>query len=242
MEYLQKSVIVSGLIVLLILLSGVAIAQQGSEEVKPVVVATVNGEKITEQELFRASQLQSIVMTLYQQHRSFYQFLVTTEEGGKLLEEYRNYVLDGLIDQQLMRQKAEEEGIEVPEQDIQAQVDQIVESSQEFEDREDLEEYLEENQKLSLQSLKSSIERDLKVQKLQQEVVEKVSVNEEEIETFYQENKENYTDQEGNPSQLAEVEDQIQDILLSKKQNEAVSKWLQEMREEADITKNPEKL
>ncbi|MFP4202363.1 MAG: SurA N-terminal domain-containing protein [Candidatus Acetothermia bacterium] len=223
---------------ILILSSFAVAAQESSEGAGDSEVATVNGESITQEELTQATQTQQIIMSLSQQYRTFAQFLMTSEAGENFLEEYRKNVLDQLIDQTLAEQKVEEMGITVSEDDVQSEIDSIIEENEQFESEEDLDSYLQENQKSSLDDFRSRIKESLRTEKLREEVTGEIDVTEEEVEEFYEQNKANYTDEEGNEQPLSEVKDQVRSSLESQKQDEAYNEWLEEVREEADISKN----
>lgn len=238
----RRSLFVSLLISLLVFSSFAALGQESSNQGQTTVLATVNGEKITQQELSQASRVQQIVMSLSRQYRSFAQFLMTSEAGQNFLSEYRKYVLDQLINQKLTVQKVEELGITVSDQAVQAEIDKIVEGNKQFKDEAALEDYLKKNQNMTLENLKTRIRENLRSQKLREEVTDKVTVSEEEVEDFYNKNKQSYTDQEGSVKPLEEVRDQVRNAVRSQKQNEAYNQWLQEERKKADIEKNLDQL
>lgn len=215
--------------------------QQGQKE-EPTVVATVNGSEITQQQLSQRAQVYPIIMTLSRQFRSFAQFLMTSEAGSNFLSEYRKYVLDNLIEQELQQQKMDELDIEVPDEEVQEQVTNIIENNDQFEDEKSLEEYLKNNQNMSLDDFKATMRQNLRQQKLREEVTGEVEVTEDEITTFYEQNKQNYTDEEGNVKPLSDVEDQIRGTLENQKGNEAWTEWLEQAKEEATIEKYEENL
>jgi len=241
-DFSKQSSLAVLLISLLVLSSFVAIGQEGSNPTGTTVLATVNGNKITRQELTRASQVQRIVMSLSRQYRTFAQFLMSSNEGQDFLEEYRKHVLDQLINQEITKQKIEELSITVSDEAVQSEITKIIEGNKQFSNKSDLENYLKKNQKMSMADLKSRIKQNLKAQKLRGKVTDKVTVSEEEIKSFYESNKKNYTDKQGNVTPLKEVKGQIEDTLKSRKQNKAYSEWLKETRKKADVEKNPDKL
>lgn len=216
--------------------------QQSSQQEQPTVVATVNGAEITDQQLSQRSQVYPIIMTLSRQFRSFAQFLMTSEAGNTFLTEYRKHVLENLIEQELQKQKMDELGIEVTDEEIQEQIDNIIENNDQFEDEKSLEDYLKDNQDMSLDDLKASMRQNLRQQKLREEVTGTVEVTEDEITSFYEQNKQSYTDDEGNVKPLEEVRDQIEGTIRNQKGNEAWSEWLEEAKEEAEIEKKQENL
>ena len=248
MNFSKRNFVIFSLVLLLVIPAIGVLAQDqesgqsSGQESQPTVVATVNGSDITQQELSQSAQVYPIIMTLSRQFRSFAQFMMTSEAGNEFLTEYRKYVLDQLIDQELQQQKIEDLGIEVSEEEVQEQIDSIISNNDQFEDEKSLEEYLKNNQNMSLDSLKSRIKESIRQQKLRDEVTGNVEVTEEEITSFYEENKESYKDQEGNVKSLDEVSDQIEGTLKSQKSNEAWSEWLEQEREEAEIEKKLENL
>ena len=242
MDFSKQSSLAVLLISLLVLSSFVAIGQEGSNPTGTTVLATVNGNKITRQELTRSSQVQRIVMSLSRQYRTFAQFLMSSNEGQDFLEEYRKHVLDQLINQEITKQKIEELGITVSDEAVQSEITKIIEGNKQFSNKSDLENYLKKNQKMSMADLKSRIKQNLKAQKLRGKVTDKVTVSEEEIKSFYESNKKNYTDRQGNVKPLKEVKGQIEDTLKTRKQSKAYSEWLKEARKKANVEKNSDKL
>ncbi|MCF7890609.1 peptidylprolyl isomerase [Candidatus Bipolaricaulota bacterium] len=248
MNFSKRNLVIFSLVLLLVTPAFGVLAQdedsnqQSAQQDQPTVVATVNGEEITEQQLSQAAQVYPIIMTLSRQFRSFAQFLMTSEAGNTFLTEYRKYVLDNLIEQELKKQKTDELGIEVSEKEIQGQIDKIIENNDQFEDEKSLEDYLKNNQDMSLDDLKARIKESLRQQKLREEVTGKVEVTEDEITSFYEQNKQSYTDEKGNVKPLKEVKDKIEGTLRNQKGNEAWSAWLQEAKEEAEIEKKKENL
>ena len=248
MNFSKRNFVIFSLILLLVTPTiGVLAQQEGSsqqstQQKQPTVVATVNGSDITRQELSQNTQVYPIIMTLSRQFRSFAQFLMTSEAGSEFLREYRKYVLDQLIEQELQKQKMEEMDIEVSQEDVQEQIDTIIQNNDQFEDEASLKEYLKENQNMSIENLKSRIKESLRQQELRAEVTDEVQVSEEEITSFYEENKQNYKDQEGNVKPLEDVKEQIEGTLKSQKSSEAWSEWLQNAKENAEIEKNLENI
>lgn len=247
MNFSKRNLVIFSLVLLLVTPTiGVLAQEEGSEQQsgqqKPTVVATVNGAEITDQQLSQSAQVYPIIMTLSRQFRSFAQFLMTSEAGNTFLTEYRKHVLDNLIEQELQKQKMDELDIEVTDEEIQEQIDNIIENNDQFEDEKSLEDYLKNNQNMSLDDLKASIRQNLRQQKLREEVTGQVEVTEDEITSFYEQNKQSYTDDEGNVKSLEEVRDQIEGTLRNQKSNEAWTEWLEGVKEEAEIEKKLENL
>ncbi|MFB6291517.1 MAG: peptidylprolyl isomerase [Candidatus Bipolaricaulia bacterium] len=250
MNLSKRSLVIFSLIALMVIpVFGVLAQQEGSSQQsgqqqknKTTVVATVNGAEITKQELSQSAQVYPIIMTLSRKFRSFAQFLMTSEAGNTFLKEYRKYVLDKLIEQEIQKQKIEELGIKVSEKEIQAQIDKIIKNNDKFKDEKSLENYLKNNQKMTMKDLKSRIKQSLRQQKLRKQVTGKVEVTEEEITSFYEKNKKSYTDKKGNVKPLKEVRGQIKGTIKSQKSNKAWNQWLSQAKKEAKIEKKLENL
>ncbi len=245
LNFTKKSLLVTLLISLLVLSSLAVTAQETSSETQssePTIVATVNGENVTQEQLSSAAQVYPIIMTLSQQYRSFAQFLISSEAGSEFLSEYRKYVLDQLIDQRLKQQKIEEMGVTVSDEEVQAEIDNIIDNNDQFDDEKALEDYLKNDQNMSMEDLKSMIRENVRSQKLTEEVTSGVSVSEEEVKAYYESNKQNYTDDEGNVKPFEEVKGQIESNLLSQKEQEVYNRWMEQVREDADVEKNEENL
>ncbi len=95
--------------------------QQPADE----VVATVDGEEIYMSELENAAQTQMLALQMMQIVPQFGQFL-QSESGQHTLDEYRRFVLDNVIDEKLLAQKAGREGIEVSEAEIDEHFDRHI--------------------------------------------------------------------------------------------------------------------
>ena len=245
MSLTKKSFLIFTLALLLIAPTLAVTAQSNSDSggsQQKTVLATVNGSSITKRELSQNAQIYPIIMTLSRQFRKFGQFLMSSEAGQNFLEEYKKYVLDDMINQEIQKQKIEELGVTVSEEDVQQQIDQIIEQNKQFKDEQSLKDYLKKNQKMSLEDLKSRIRESLKSKKLREEVTNDVTVTEEEINSYYEKNKKSFTDDEGNVKPLEDVKSQIESTIEGRKRNQKFQSWLKQAREEAEIEKSMDKI
>ncbi|MEA3356583.1 MAG: SurA N-terminal domain-containing protein [Candidatus Bipolaricaulota bacterium] len=204
---------------LILLLAGVmlftftAISQTDTEtdQDQEGVVAVVNGEEITEDSLNAAAGISQILQTLYTGHPLFAQLLFTSSEGEAFLDLYQQEILDQLIDSRLLVQMAEQEEIEVEAATLDAKVEdqlnQIMEQNQLTLDQ--IKEILSQ-QDSSLDEFKdkirSNFRENLLVEGLRDKIVAEASVSEAEVNTYYEENQDRYTDEDGNLQPLAEIE------------------------------------
>lgn len=146
--------------------------QSGSGAENPVAV--VNGTPISQQDFETAvarnrAQLESQGQSV----------------GEQRLEQLRSNVLESLITQELLYQKAVEEGISVNEGEVDAELTSI---QDQFPDQDQYGRALEQAG-VSEEQLRSDIERNLAIQKLvQQEISAPGEISEEELRRFYDEN------------------------------------------------------
>jgi parvulin-like peptidyl-prolyl isomerase len=225
-----------------LLFSFTAMAQTETETDQDLegVVAIVNGEEISEDSLNAAGGISQILQTLYTGHPLFAQLLFTSSEGEAFLDLYQREILDQLIDSRLLVQKAKQEDIEVDaatlDAKVEEQINQIMEQNQLTLDQ--MEEILGQ-QGSSLDEFKDRIRgnfrENLLVQGLRDKIVAEASVSEEEINTYYEENQDQYTDEDGNLQPLTEVKDEISDRLLGQAQNKLWGEWFETVRGDADI-------
>ena len=182
-------------------------------------IAEVNGEEISYQEYLnvmrnnaqRASQLSSTQLV-----------------------NFRLNVLNSIIERRLILSKAEEMGIsaQVTEEDIDSSIQDILDNNDMT--KEELEKNLEE-QDYSMSDLRNDLRLNLQTQKTIQKTVEK---SYEDIEVSEEEIKKEYETQAKNNDNIASYEDkksEIKQSLLDEKQNNEFNKWIENLKESAEI-------
>jgi len=248
----KRELVIFSLVLLMVIpVAGVLAQDEGTQQDQPTAVATVNGEQITQQELSQAAQLRQVYMLAMQRQlpQSFTQFLFSSEQGREFIQEYQKHVLDNLIDQKIQSQKVEDLGITATDEEVQKAVDQqiqsTIESSKEYENEEDLKKAIEsqgdQSYEEAIKGLREQVRQSIIRNKLREQVTSGVEVTEDEMKTFYDENKESYKE-DGEVKPFEDVKEQIKNTLLERKKNQAWSEWLQEARDNADIKKNLEAL
>ena len=140
------------------------------------------------------------------------------------LDMIKNQTVDILIDQTLIKQDAETQGIEVTEEEAQEELDTIKESSNEEEFTSLLEQY-----NMTEKEFKNQLMDDLVTIKYVEEFDAKVS--DEEVQEYYDQLKE----QNKEIGELEEVEGQIKEILVNEKQSEQLRGKVEELKEGAEI-------
>ncbi len=138
---------------------------------------------------------------------------------------YGQPVLDELINNELLRQKAKQEGITVSQEQVQTELDLLAER---FGGAESLD-IIRDQYGLS----QSDLEEQIRLRIIQEQLADKLfdlDVTQEEVEQYYEENTSAFEDQE-----LAEVEQQIRENLLNQKLQQEFSAWFDKAKQEAQI-------
>ncbi len=203
-------------------------------------VAVVNGEEISRAELDRATGLNSILLTLYQQFPRFAQTLLTTEEGKALIQRYQQDILEQLVLRELELQEAAARGIEPDAAQVEAKVEEVLARilQQNALSLEDLTRLLSQ-QGRTLEDFRAQIaeqaREQLTIELLRNQVTAEATVTEDEIQTYYQEHQDRFQDESGTVKPLEEVHDDIAALILDQKRSQIWSAWLEELRAGADV-------
>lgn len=217
----NKGMWISALIVLLLLGIGAAgyftgIIPEGflnrSNSQSSKTVAVVNDESISEKELeVRIQQMEA-----------------QSQTENEVSKEQKKQILQQMIDEELIYQKAKEKGITVDGEEIDSRYQEIKNG---FEDSTKFEQTLKESN-LSKEDFRSNIERDIILNKYTDLLKNErdLNVSEEEVQAFYDQN---VSTQENAP-QLEEVETQIKQYVIQQKLAKVLNEILEEIKKEAD--------
>jgi len=243
---LRKNIFVSIIVVLSILLLSACgddkeeEATEDGEEMElpepsvddvPDVVAEVNGEEILKDEF--VDTYTSLFMNEAMQAQ------LSGAEVDE--EELKLNVVEGMIGNELLTQKAEEKGYEAEDEDVDEILDNLVEQNG-LETTEDLFSALEE-QGLDEEEVRSQLSMQVKIDKLIAEETGDFKPSEEELMAAYEQMKEQQAqmaegedvDEEEFPS-FDEMKDDLTSQLVSQKENEVAEELIEELRDDADIT------
>jgi len=206
------------------------------------VVATVNGEEITSQQLAQQANVNQILQQVSQVDQQLAQILASSEAGSKVLEELQNAKLDSIIDNVLLKQAAEEADITLSQDEkdeiYQQQKSAILEQQQMNEEQflSILEQQGYENEDAYKEEFSNNPQ--IKINKLiEQEVLSNIEISEEELKEAYEQNKD-ALEQSGQDSSYEEIKPQLEQMLKQQKQSQAIQEYLEQLREEAEIEKN----
>jgi len=173
------------------------------------VVATVNGEKITSEEVTSMQQA-------YEQ------------QGQQISEED---ALEQLINQEILSQKAQQEGFNLTDEEAEAEIEALL-----GQQGMTLKEYKDqlEQQGMSYEEQLQNFKEQLVIQNYQDEALEgeDFNVTDEEAEDYYELYKQQ--DPENTPA-YEDIKDQIIDYLQQQKRQEAINSLVQELKEDANI-------
>lgn len=158
------------------------------------VVAVVEGQEITMEELDQSIQLSQLIMQLYQMNPQFTQLLFSTDHGQGLLNEYRKLQLEQYTIQILLTQEVEKRGLVLSDEKAdQVFIDQVeqLKAQNQLSD-EDLLNVLKNQGLNSLEEYKKYfIEQNksiLLINALQDEILKDVTVEDADAETYYFDN------------------------------------------------------
>ncbi len=185
---------------------------KSNSDISGTVVATVNGEKITSEEVTSMQQA-------YEQ------------QGQQISEED---ALEQLINQEILSQKAQQEGFNLTDEEAEAEIEALL-----GQQGMTLKEYKDqlEQQGTSYEEQLQNFKEQLAIQNYQDEALEgeDFNVTEEEAENYYELYKQQ--DPENTPD-YEDIKDQIIDYLQQQKRQEAINSLVQELREDANIEYN----
>ena len=134
-------------------------------------------------------------------------------------------VLENLITKSLILQEAEKRGIEISKEKIKEKISEIEEQLKS--QGTDLDTLLQ-----TQGQTRQSLEEQIKIELIIGEILnEKVSVTDEEIKDYFEENKELF----GEEATFEGVKDQLEKDLRQQKLNEKFQSWLEELKQKARI-------
>jgi hypothetical protein len=206
------------------------------------IIATVNGEEITSQQLAQQANVNQILQQVSQVDQQLAQILASSEAGSQVLEELQNAKLDSIIDSILLKQAAEKSDISLSQAEkdeiYQQQKNAIIKQQQMNEEQflSILEQQGYENEAAYKEEFSNNPQ--IKINKLiEEEVVANIEVSEDELQQAYDENKDALA-QSGQDASFEKIKPQLEQMLKQQKQGQAINQYLSELKEDAEIEKN----
>ncbi|MHC0553200.1 SurA N-terminal domain-containing protein [Salinicoccus sp. CNSTN-B1] len=192
----------------------------------PDVVAEVNGEEVKKDEFEKTYTAQ------------FQQLAIQQQMAGEEVDqgELKKQIADGMVGQKLLVQEAEERDYKASDEEVDDMLDGLVEQNG-MESKEDFYAAVEE-QGMSKEEITSQIKTQVKVDKLIAEETGEIKPTEKELQSLYDDAKEQREQMEGAeelPS-FEELKPELESQIKSQKESEAVQKLAEKLREDGDIT------
>ncbi len=169
-------------------------------------IAEVNESGIT------SDQLQNAFLNAISQ----YDDTVLSSLDQSAIVSFKKNILDQLIDYELIYQQAQKEKVKISNDEINLEIDKIKDN---FSSPEEFDEALKANN-ITLVRLKEDIKRQLMINSILEETKNQVSVNDEELLEYYNENKESFLEPEQVHARhiLVETEEEANNLLLQLKE------------------------
>lgn len=184
------------------------------------VVATVDGKEI------KGKDYNSMLV----QTQLRYTMSGKDPSDDKVAKSIEEEVMDNLIGQELLLQKAKDEGFSASEEEVQTELEQI---KAQFSTEKELNAALKA-QGMTLEKLESQYADIVVVDKFVNDKIGKPEVTEEEMRSFYDEQ---FTKDAENPPSFNEMKDRIKDYLIETKTQEKVQEMKDQLKQKAKIEK-----
>jgi len=198
------------IIILLVAFFGISIfyglGQYRSSQRQTYYIAEVNKSGIT------SNQLQSAFLNAISQ----YDDAVLSSLDQSAIVSFKKNILNQLIDYELLYQHAQIENVKISNDDINLEISKIQDN---FSSPEEFNEALKANN-ITLVRLKEDIERQLMINSILEETRNQVSISDEELLEYYNENKESFLEPEQVHARhiLVETEEESNNLLLQLKE------------------------
>ncbi|NLK51966.1 MAG: hypothetical protein GX295_05940 [Syntrophomonadaceae bacterium] len=164
----------------LLLLFAVVLFLGGCGEKK---VASVNGEAITQKEF------EQRLATVQQYYEANLGIKFEEESGAEMLKYLQEMVLDQMVTEHILLQEARKQGVKAAKEEVQQRIDQdklMVGGEKAYLD------ILKNQLKMSEREYTQEVEKQIMIEKLYEQVVAGITVGEEEVQKYYQENIEQF--------------------------------------------------
>jgi FKBP-type peptidyl-prolyl cis-trans isomerase (trigger factor) len=190
------------------------------KENKEDLVATVDGKGISKKEYNK--ELDAMKASYEQQG------IPADQMDEKMKEQLEKSVLDNMINAELLLQTAERNDISVEEKEVDAELEKIKAN---FEDDKKFEEALKTN-KMTEKQLKDQLKKQMTVNKYIDSKIGKVEATPQEIQAMYDQYKKSLESQKQKPEELAKISPQLEQQVISQKENEKVSELVAKIRKD----------
>lgn len=166
----------------------------------PTVAATVNGEDIPIAEVERRFEAVAANPQFASQ--------VEEDEDGEFTAQVQASLLSDLIESAIVRQGAEERGLEITDADVETRTQEIVDQM----GQDQFDDFIEQSG-MSAEDVEQQIRDLVRRERLQEELAADVEVDDEDVAAFYEENRESRYERASARHILVETEEEAQEVL-----------------------------
>lgn len=182
-------------------------------------VAKVNGELISKK------QFEDNLERIEQRYKQQYGMNFSEGKAAKMLPSIKKRLLNQMIQEELLLQKAKKENIEISDEEIKNHLDQVKNS---YESEEQFKEQLKKSG-LSVEQITKDLKKNMLIEKLSDQLTEDINITEKEMKDYFQNNKDKF-------SQSAQIK--ASHILVdTKKKAEEMKDRLENGADFADLAK-----
>lgn len=211
----------TGLILLVLLTVSILFIRTEMSNADEQVAVVLNGKNIYLSEVDQALDLQGFIGQLHQMNPGFVQVIYQTEAGAELLNEYRKANIESVIMRKLLEEKIEEENITISDERkdeiFNEQIEYIIQENNMTEDQllQNLKMQGIESFDVYKELLFAQNESVLLVAELQNKVIETITVSDDDVQNYYNENQEQFVKEESVEAShiLVEKEETAREVL-----------------------------
>ncbi|HAQ08691.1 MAG TPA: hypothetical protein DCR24_14705 [Bacillus bacterium] len=147
---------------------------------------------------------------------------------SKMKEALEKSVLDQMIKAELVLRTAEKDGISIEQKEVDAELEKIKAN---FEDEKKFKEALKKNE-LTENKLKDQLQKQMTVTKYLDSKIGKIEATDQEIQALYDQYKQQTESQKQEPEALEKMKPQLEQQIVSEKENEKFNKLVEELRKD----------
>lgn len=201
MKNIKKIISFSIIAVLAIVMSGCNMIAKTEQGIMNSTVAKINGEEITRGQLEDNWQMKSVISQVKQQYGDNY---TSNDQAVELLKQQKETILDQMITENLLLQKAKELKLVPSDSDLNKEMQKQYDSTKsQYKTDEEWKSALSQNG-FTEDVLKTQIKNSVIMNKVSDNITKDVKVTDKQIEDYYNKNKNKYTT-EPNKIHLAHV-------------------------------------
>lgn len=216
MKKVKKTAILLAVLVISIslVLGGCGLVRMNPEAEANSIVAQVGGEQIKKAEFNQMFEMFKV------QYEAQYGSEIWDKDvdGRKYIDVMKEKVLDMLVDTKVQEQEANKAGITASDEEINAEVEKV---RQNFDTEQKFNEFLT-TQKMTIESLKDTIRKDILVRKLQEKLTADIKVTDDEVVAYYTQNQGQFMSIKASHI-LLETEDEAKKMLERIKNGENIN-------------------